>query len=105
MRTFSMLALTLGSAIIIGTSCNNSGGGRSTPLDSTNDLGTAPVQYQGGTPDVTVDSTMQSAPYEKRDRQDNSNARSMQEAQGNQPGQPAQSNTTDPKTTSGSERK
>jgi hypothetical protein len=103
MKTFSMLSLTLGIALVTGVSCSNQEGGREVPIDSTNDLGTAPAQYQSTTQGPKVDTTMQSQPYEQRARQDQANERSMQEAQqGNGNAQPPQSNTTDPKTTSGS---
>lgn len=105
MKTSSLCTMITAAALMIVASCNNQDGAHSVPIDSTNDMGTAPVNYQGGSGDVTVDTTMQSAPYEKRSRQDSSNARSMNEAQGDQPAQPVESNTTDPKTTSGSDRK
>lgn len=108
MKTFSMLSLSLGIALVVGaSSCNNSSsdGARTVPMDSTNDAGAAPVQYQGGTPEQTTDTTMQSNTMEMRARQDNANARSMQEAQGaNANGNQPESNTTDPKTTSGSSK-
>ncbi len=102
MKAFSMLSLTFGVALMLGTSCNNREGAHSTPLDSTNDLGTAPVQYQSGTPDRTTDSTMQTTPTDKRARQDSGNIRSMNDAQGGEKQPPARSNTTDAKSTSGS---
>jgi len=103
MKNFSTYSISLGIALVIGTSCNNQEGAKSTPIDATNEAGAAPVQYQGGSPDMTIDTTMQTVPTDKRARQDNQNNRSMQDAQsGNNNNQQAQSNTTDPKTTSGS---
>ncbi len=102
MKTFSMLSISFGIALVVGTSCNNKEGARSTPVDSTKETGAAPVQYQSGTPDQTTDTTMQTHPMDNRARQDNSNARSMQDAGGNQKDKQPSSNTTDSKTTSGS---
>lgn len=98
MKTFSMLSLTLGVALIAG-SCNNSTGGRGTPIDSTNDYGTAPVQYESGAPTTPVDTTMHSQPADQRSRQDNSVNNSM--PQTSDTTAPAPSNT-DKSTTSGS---
>jgi hypothetical protein len=79
MKTFSVLSLTFGVALAI-SSCNNDTSGRGTPIDSTNDHGTAPVQYEAGTPDHTVDTTMQSQPMDQKARQDNSVNNSLNEA-------------------------
>lgn len=98
MKTFSMLSLTIGMALAVG-SCNNSTGGRETPIDSTNDYGTAPVQYESGNPDVKTDTTMHSQPMDQKARQDASAERSM--AQPATSAAPSPSNT-DRATTSGS---
>lgn len=81
MKTFSMLSLTLGVALAT-ASCNNSTGGRGTPIDSTNDHGTAPVQYEAGMPETPVDTTMQTQPMDQKARQDNSVNNSLNEAAG-----------------------
>lgn len=81
MKTFSMLSLTLGVALAT-SSCNNNTGGRSTPIDATNDHGTAPVQYEAGVPGTPVDTTMRTQPIDQKARQDNSVNNSLQESAG-----------------------
>lgn len=92
-----MLSLTFGIALVT-SSCNNEHGGRGTPIDSTNDYGKAPVEYQAGNPDVVTDSTMQTQPGDQKQRQD----RSANESIRKESNTPPTANTTDSSTTSGS---
>lgn len=98
MKTFSKLSLSIGIALAI-ASCNNSTGGRETPIDSTNDYGTAPVQYEAGNPDVKTDTTMHTQPMDQKARQDASANRSLDQPATS--AAPSPSNT-DRATTSGS---
>lgn len=89
----------LGAVMIALASCgNNSEGGSSTPIDSTVQNGTAPVNYQEGTPTTTIDTTIQQRDAMRGDTMNQSTSMS------NQPnGNGANSsNTTDKRTTSGS---
>ena len=96
-----MLSLTIGVALAT-SACNNSTGGRATPIDSTNDNGTAPVQYSQGNPENKTDSTMHSQPMDQKARQDNSAEASMQPATDMSGASPASPSNTDSSTTSGS---
>ena len=98
MKTFSMLSFSIGIALAV-SSCNNSTGGRETPIDSTNDYGTAPVQYGAGNPDVKTDTTMHTQPMDQKARQDASVNNSLDHSATS--AAPAPSNT-DRATTSGS---
>ena len=97
MKTFSMLSLIFGITLVT-SACNNQSGGRGTPIDSTNDYGKAPVEYQAGNPDVKVDTTMHTQPGDQKQRQDyNANATLKQQSDA-----APTANTTDSSTTSGS---
>ena len=102
MKSFSMLSLTIGVALAT-SACNNTSGGGATPIDSTNDNGTAPVQYSQGNPENRTDSTMQSQPMDQKARQDNSAEASMQHPSTNMSeASPVSPSNTDSSTTSGS---
>lgn len=92
MKTF-IAALLLGIGISA-ASCNNSETGSSTPVDSTVQNGTAPVDYQSGAGGMTADTTMQ--------HRDDLTSDTMGQSRMQTPTAPATGNTTDPRTTSGS---
>ena len=99
MKTFSMLSLTLG-IVLVTASCNNEPSPRATPIDSTNDYGKAPVEYNGSTETSKTDTTMHSQPMDQKARQDyNANATI---GAGSSTTTTPTANTTDSSTTSGS---
>ena len=97
MRSFSMLSLTLGIALVT-ASCNEGKSGRSTSVDATNNEGRAPVEYNGGTDTPRTDRSMQTQPAEQKAVQDRNAEASISSPNNAAP----LSNTTDSSTTSGS---
>lgn len=76
-------------------SCGNSESGQSTPIDSTVQNGTAPVQYSEGTPESTADTTIQQRDAMRGD--------TMNQGRGTATGNGTNSsNTSDARTTTGS---
>jgi hypothetical protein len=93
-----ILPLLCSGALIIASCGSDTEGGKSTPIDSTVQNGTAPVDYQGGTPTETIDTTMQRRDAMRGDTMGQSTA-PMNQPNGNGANS---SNTTDKRTTSGS---
>jgi len=102
MKSLSLLSIILGMGMMVASCNDGSSNARSTPIDSTNDQGKAPVEYSAGTPENKIDTTMQSQPLDQTSRQNN-NAHVPTAATNAQPDTTsATGNTTDKKTTSGS---
>ncbi len=97
MKRYILPALFAGA--MLAASCGgNTEGGASTPTDSTNNTGAAPVNYEAGTPEQTVPQTTVQSDAVTSDTNGTAGA-----AMNGQAGQNANSsNTTDKRTTSGS---